>query len=173
MFRDSLPAALLLLALSGIQPAEAQQWIEYQPDGAGYRIAFPGKPTEETREVNTNIGRIRMRTCALGVGNAMFMTISSIYPPQVSMGDPQKNLDGARNGSVRNVNGTLRTEQALNFGDAPARHLVIDIPKDNQAADTLVVLDGHKLVQAIYVGPRGTEETPEVRRFLTSFALVH
>lgn len=53
----------------------------------------------------------------------------------------------------------------------PARHLLIDMPQDN-FADMLMVLDGHQLLQAIYIGPQGTEEPPEARRFLNSFALV-
>ncbi len=169
MTRTLLPAILMSFVLS--VPAGAQEWRQYQPDGGGYRVEFPGQPVEDVREVPTNIGQVRMRTSSLTVGDKVFMTITSIYPNQVNMGDPQKNLDGARNGSVQNIKGTLRREERLDVNNMPARHLLIDMPQDN-LADTLLVLDGHQLLQAIYIGPRRTEEPPEARRFLSSFTLV-
>lgn len=169
MNRTLLPAALMVFALAA--PAAAQEWRQYQPDGAGYRVDFPGPPTEDVRDVRTNVGPVRMRTSSYTIGDKIFMTIASSYPGSVAMGDPEKNLDGARNGSLQNVKGTLRSERRLNVSSMPARHLLIDMPQDN-FADTLMVLDGHQLLQAIYVGPRGIEEPPEARRFLNSFALV-
>jgi hypothetical protein len=35
----------------------------------------------------------------------------------------------------------------------------------------LIVLADHRLFQAVYVGPRGTQSTEEANRFLSSFAL--
>jgi hypothetical protein len=169
MKRVALAIAVLVSTGSS---ASAQQWIEYRPPGAGYRIEFPGQPAEETREVATNVGKIRMSTSAVEIGDKVFLTITSHYPQHLTMGDPEKNLDGARNGSLRNINGTLRHEERVSVGDAPARRLLIDIPRDNQAAGAVMVLDGHQLLQAIYVGPRGTEEAPEVRRFLSSLSPV-
>lgn len=169
MKRVALVVAVLVSMGSS---ALAQQWIEYHPPGAGYRIEFPGRPAEDTREVVTNVGKIHMITSAVEIGDKVFLTITSRYPEHLTMGDPEKNLDGARNGSLRKINGTLRREERLSVGDAPARRLLIDIPQDNQAAGAVMVLDGHRLVQAIYVGPRGTEEAPEVRRFLSSLSPV-
>jgi hypothetical protein len=87
------------------------------------------------------------------------------------MGDPEGDLDIVRDGGVRNVNGKLLSEERLSIGNAPARRLVIDIPHSNQAAEALIVLADHRLFQAVYVGPRGTQSTEQANRFLSSFAL--
>jgi len=173
MIRIAPLAALVSLVLLGAQIAHAQQWVKYQPDGAGYRVEFPAKPVENTQDITTKVGPVKTRTSAVEVGDKVFMTVHSFYPTDVTMGDPQTNLDGVRNGSVRNVNGKLLSEERLNISNAPARRLLIDMPRSNQAAEALMVLDGNRLYQAVYVGPPGTENTPEAKRFLSSFALLH
>jgi hypothetical protein len=172
MSRFALPALLLPLATFAASPVHAQQWQKYRLDGAAYRIEFPGSPVQDTRDVTTNIGTIRMQTSSVAVGDKTYMMIRSEYPPNVAMSDPETRLDGARNGSVHRTGGVLRSESRTTVGQAPARHLIIDMPQTSQSADAVMILDGRQLLQAIYVGPRGTEETPEARRFLTSFESV-
>jgi len=70
-----------------------------------------------------------------------------------------------------NVRGKLVSEERLSVDNAPARRLVIDIPQANQAAEALMVLDGHRLYQAVYLGPRGSHNTDDANRFLGSFKL--
>ena len=74
-----------------------------------------------------------------------------------------------RSRSISRQRGLLRRPRP--DGNAPARRVVIDIPHSNQAAEALIVLDDHRLFQAVYVGPRGTQSTEEAKRFLSSFAL--
>jgi len=170
MNRILLPLLLLLVGLSSA--ANAQQWKEYRPSGEGYRIDFPGTPTEDTRRVQTHAGTVELRTSAMGLGNQAFIAIRSDYPPTVDLRNPQAALDRARNGSLVKAKGILRSEQRLTIGDAPARHVLIDLPDSNQLADAIMVMQGHHLVQAVYVGPNTPRETPDAQRFLSSFALV-
>ena len=171
MIRSFSLAALLSLALAGAQAVEAQTWIDHRPNGGGYRVAFPAQPIEDGRNVDTTLGAVKMRTTAVEIDGRIFMTIDSVYPANLPMGDPQSDLDIVRDGGVRNVNGKLLSEERLSIGNAPARRVVIDIPYSNQAAEALIVLDDHRLFQAVYVGPRGTQSTEEANRFLSSFAL--
>lgn len=175
MTRTLIAAALAPFALASLAvavPVTAQEWKSYRPHGAGYQVEFPGQPVEDVQDVRTNVGPVRLQTSSLTIGDKTYMTITSSYPREVTMGDPQKNLDGARDGSLQHTNGTLRSEERINLGNVPARHLVIDLPQQAKVADTLLVLDGHRLLQAIYVGPNQTREAPEARRFLTSFTPV-
>jgi hypothetical protein len=170
MNRTLLPVLVLLVGMcSG---ANAEQWKEYQPSGEGYRIDFPGTPTEDTRRVQTRAGTVELHTSAMGLDNRAFITIRSDYPSTVDLRDSQAALDRARNGSLTKAKGTLRSEQRLMIGDAHARHLVIDLPESNQLADAIMVVQDHHLLQAVYIGPNRPGETPEARRFLSSFALV-
>jgi len=171
MIRSVSLAALLSLALAGAQAVQAQQWIDHRPNGGGYRVAFPAQPIEDGRNVDTTLGAVKMRTTAVEIDGRIFMTIDSVYPANLPMGDPESDLDIVRDGGVRNVNGKLLSEERLSIGNAPARRVVIDIPRSNQAAEALIVLDDHRLFQAVYVGPRGTQSTEQANRFLSSFAL--
>ena len=171
MTRSVSLAALLGLVLGAASAAQAQQWIDHRPTGGGYRVAFPAQPIEQGRTVDTDVGKVRMQTSAVEVDGKIFMTIDSSYPTEFKMGDAEANLDTARNGGLRNVGGQLVSEEKLNIDNAPARRLVIDIPRSNQEAEALMVLDGHRLYQAVYLGPRGSQRTEDAKRFLSSFKL--
>jgi hypothetical protein len=174
MMRSRSLATLLALALgSAVFSANAQQWIDHRPNGGGYRVAFPAQPIETRRTVDTDVGRVNMRTSAVEIGDKIYITIDSTYPSDFRMGDAEANLDTARDGGVVNVHGTLLSEERLSIDHAPARRLVIDIPHGNKAAEALMVLDGHRLYQAVYLGPRGSQKTDDAKRFLSSFKLDH
>jgi hypothetical protein len=172
MKRLAALTALLSLTLFGVQFAQAQQWIDHRPSGDGYRVEFPAKPVENSQDLDTPSGPVKIRISSVEIDGRTFMSIDSLYPTNVETGDTQANLDSARSGGVRNVEGTLRREERLTVSSAPARRMVIDIPRTNQAADALLVLNGRRLYQVVYLGPRGTENAPEVGRFLSSFTLL-
>jgi len=167
-------AILLALMLGGAiaVPASAQQWVDHRSKDGGYHVDFPAQPIETGHLVDTEVGKVRMRTSAVEIDGRIYMTIDSIYPSDYRMGDAEANLDSARNGGVSNVGGRLVSEERLHIGNAPARRLVIDIPRADKAAEALLVLDGHRLYQAVYLGPRGSQEKGDAQRFLSSFKLV-
>ncbi len=171
MNRFLLPL-LLLLSIGLSLGANAQQWKEYRPGGEGYRVDFPGTPTEDTRRVQTRAGVVELHTSAMGLGNQVFIAIRSNYPSTVDLADREAALDRARNGSLVKAKGTLRSERRLMIGDVPARHVLIDLPDSNQLADAIMVVQDHDLVQAVYIGPNTPQETPDARRFLSSFTLL-
>lgn len=170
MFRTVQYALVASLVLLG--SARAQQWTEYRPTGEGYRIDFPGTPSEDVRRHATRVGIVDTRTSAMTRGDQTFMVVRSDYPVTMNMGDPQSNLDQARNGSLRSARGTLRHEERLVVNGVPARRVEMAIPDSNQTADSLLVMKDHRLIQAVYVGPLAPREAPDARRFLSSFALV-
>ena len=51
-----LPLSLLLVVLSSFAPASAQKWVEYKPQGAGFRLEFPQAPTIVPSEAKTASG---------------------------------------------------------------------------------------------------------------------
>ncbi len=171
MMRPISLAAVFALTLLGAHDALAQQWIEHRPDGAGYRVTFPAQPAEEVKDLDSVAGPVKTRTSLVEYEDKVFVAIASAYPVDVSAGDAQASLDSARSGSVRNVDGELLSEERLEINNAPARRMLIDLPQSGQVADALVVLDGNRLYQAVYVGPRGSAHKEEANRFLSSFAL--
>ncbi len=162
--------SLVMVGVCGT--AAAQQWYEHRPPGAGYRVEFPGEPKLDTKDVKAGAATVTMVMAVVERATDAFMSIHSIFPPETVNADPQRVLDGARDGGVRNVQGQLREERRLTVDGAPARYLVIDIPQAKGVGLALVVLSGNMVYQALYIGPAGTENAAEVERFIQSLRLV-
>ncbi len=168
MHRIARPLALLFFAVA--TPASAQDWIEYQPTGFGYRIAVPGNPTVTTQEVPTRVGVLKNITASVEIGNRGFVIMHVDYPTaHVESVPAARILDGVRDGQA--PSGKLRSERALTIGSHAARHLLIDAGGENVMVSRIVLV-GQRLIQAIYVGPRGSEDDADTRRFIESLAIV-
>ena len=162
-----------MLAL-GIGPAAAQDWIEYRPPGGGYRVEFPGKPEVTTQDVKAGTATIRANMALVELRNDVaFLTIDSPRSESSIQLDPQKALDLARDGAMKNPGHKLREETHLTVGGLPARRVIIDIPPKKLVSVALFVLGPERLYQAIAVVPPGQEGSADVERFLNSFAPVN
>jgi hypothetical protein len=161
------------LAPAAAQPQQPQKWVEYKPQGAGYRVEFPEPPKQSQDEISTGAGPVRMQVAQFG-GDAdiVYIAIYSDYPVGALPTEPQAALDAARDASVKNVNGILREDKKITVGDKPARRLLIDIPEGRRIGAALIVLDGNRLYRAVCVAPAGQENSVDLKKFLDSFALV-
>lgn len=155
-------AALAALAFA-TSHASAQDWTTYQPRGLGFQIDFPAPPESTTpRDTPAFTGS----QAALAVrGRSVFLVYCDPVASQKSTVDPQTILDAALKAHKKNV--VVQSELTISVGNLPARHLVTA----NHAyvyVTRLILLD-NRLVQIIYGGPPGTQNSPEVRRFISSF----
>ena len=155
------------LALLGIAGSAAAQWTQHRfPEG--YRIEYPGIPKAFQQEVQTQIGSIKILTQSLNWNGLDFFSAYSQYPNEAP---PERRLEGARDGAVRNVKGILREEQQLTVSGAPAKRIIVDVPNPRLVGVQLLVVRDNRLSQAVVVGPVGSESSPDVARFINSFAL--
>ena len=162
-----------MLAL-GIDPAAAQGWLEYRSPGGGYRVEFPGKPEVTTEDVKAGTATIRVNMAMVERGNDVaFLTIDSPRSASSVLLDPQKALDQARDGAIKEGERKLREETRVTVGGLPARRVIIDIPPKKLVTVALFVLGPERLYQAIAVVPPGQEGSADVERFLNSFAPVN
>ena len=164
---------LLPLSLCVALPAQSQgQWTEYAPAGLGYRVQFPGAPKESQGTTQTSAGPLRISVATLeSTGGISSLASSTVYPAAALYDDPQHALTKARSGGLRNVRGKLRVEERLMVSGAPARRVIVDVPRRRQVYVGLFVLSGDRLYQAMIGVPAGQENAPEVNRFLNSLAL--
>jgi hypothetical protein len=171
-----LPLALLLVVLSSFAPASAQKWVEYKPQGVGFRLEFPKAPDIVRNDAKTDSG-VRPTELAIfesrrdGV-SLTFMTALPERPTGFTGGDPQAVLDRVRDDTVSWVNGRLREEKRITIDGQPARRSVIDIPEDHKVCVLLQVLRGDQLYKAIAVVSAGQENGADTKRFIDSFALL-
>ncbi|TXL74086.1 hypothetical protein FHP25_17935 [Vineibacter terrae] len=148
--------------------AAAQQWQEYKPAGAGYRVEMPGKPAVTEREQQTPAGTVKFSFARLAQGQRGLLASHAVYQAGALPADPEQALDNARDGATKG--GKLSSEKRLKVDGAPARRIVLE--NSGQVVNLLVVMKGNTLYQLLYHQPQGGEPTPDMERFLSSFALV-
>jgi hypothetical protein len=171
MRRRGLLVLMFVLAAAVVAHAQ-QQWVEHRPAGAGYRIEFPGQPTVESQAVKTVAGNVTVHIAKADVGNRGFVAMHNSYP-KGALGAPTDSLNRGRDGMLKaKTSRKLRSEQNLSVGGAPAKRVIVDDSDGDQVIIDLFVVSGDNLYQAIIASPKGSENSPDVQRFLSSFALV-
>jgi hypothetical protein len=171
MRRRGLLVLMFVLAAAVVAQAQ-QQWVEHRPAGAGYRIEFPGQPTVESEEVNTAAGNVTVHIAKVDVGKVGFVAMHNSYP-KGALGAPTDSLTRGRDGVLKaKPSRKLRSEQNLRVGGAAAKRIIVDDSDGDQVIIDLIVVSGDNLYQAIIASPKGSENSPDVQRFISSFALV-
>jgi hypothetical protein len=172
MRRRGLLLLMFVLAAAAVAHAQ-QQWVEHRPAGAGYRIEFPGRPTVESQEVDTGAGKITVHIAKVNIGKDVELVAMHNSYPKGTLGDPTDSLARGRD-SVVNLSPSrkLRSEQNLSVSGAPAKRIIVDDSDGDEVIIDLMVVSGDNFYQAIIGSPKGSENSPDVQRFLSSFALV-
>ncbi len=169
-----LPRLAVLLVAAAVpsgNQALAQNWVEHKPDGIGYRIEMPSAPKIQSRDVPTQIGPIKTTMALVDRGRIAFIVSHNDYPADAIKATPKEQLlDGIRNGQV-GVH-KLRTEERITLSGQPARHIVIDTAQGQVVVSRIVMVEA-RLFQALYVGPKGSEDGDDAKRFFASFQLVN
>lgn len=165
--------AFLFLLLGTLAPASAQQWAEYRPQGAGFRIEFPAAPDIESEDIPSSVGPLRMTSAEFLVPDeALFMVADTAYPASVVGSDPEAVLDGALEGFLEKAKANLREEIRLTIDGKPARRVTVEAPKGDLLGTGLLVLSGDHLYIVMALVPNGQENSEKVQLFLKSFALL-
>jgi hypothetical protein len=163
---------LVLICVLLPLPARAQHWAEYRPDGIGYSIELPGEWSVEARDVDTASGVSKSYRATVVIESRAYMTMySSIPEDAVRTRTITTMLDGARDGAVKNVEGTLRSEEKVLISNLPARYVIVDCPKNVVLAARFFLL-GNILVQGLVAGPPGIESESATKRMLGSLKVV-
>ena len=166
---------MLIVFLGSFAPASAQKWVEYKPQGAGYRVEFPETPKVVSEDIKAGSGVRRMEVATFeSRRDGVSLTFMTTLPERQTVsagGDPQALLDRVRDDTVSWVNGKLRDEKRITIDGQPARRSVIDMPQDNQVCVLLQVMRGDQLYKAIAVVSAGQESGADTERFINSFAL--
>lgn len=167
--RIVVAAAAVVGILGSATPSIGQQnWTEYRSTAGGYRVEFPGPPKIVPMDVQTGDGPKHLELPQIKFGGVSFI---SAYADLNADPDPQEFLDRSRSGSVANSKGTLRSSQRLAVGGAPARRFIYDKP-DKSVVVHLTVLSGRRLYQLEAIGPADQVDSPVIKHFIDSFALV-
>jgi hypothetical protein len=139
----------------------------------GFKATFPLKAQTTSMPVKAGDLEVTMKMVAAEKNGASFV-VSYVDYPAGSLG--QKSPDEASkdiiDGTVANVEGTLRSAEPITLGGTQGREVLIDVPKQNVVVHERIFLVGDRLYQVMYGGPKGTESAQEAMAFIDSFKLL-
>jgi hypothetical protein len=159
-----LVLALIALGIVAAVPANAnaQSWEEYRPDGGGFRVEMPGTPKLETKQSKAGNPDYY---ATVAFQNMAFLAVYSAVDDN-NPADSEILLDAVVQGMSEGKK--LLSSKKEMIGGYPARRVLFE-DTDKDHFEARVVITGKRLIQALFVGPRGN---PLGQRFLDSFALV-
>jgi hypothetical protein len=142
------------------------------PDG-DFVVSFPGEPKSNVAPVPIPDGTsISMTTYTVERGDGAFIVAVADYPANLASADPNKVLEGARDGALKNVQATLTTSEATSLGAVPGIAFTGTMAANNGVVTTRIFLDGVRLYQIFAVGDAASQRlTDDTAAFLDSFKL--
>ena len=170
----SLTSTSLVSARPTEPPAEPV-WQQLGTQQGGFFIMMPGTPESDVQDVITPVGSLELHTHALDTGEFSYMVAYNDYPQYlVRNANVDEMLDGARDGAVDNVNGTLVGERRIRLQGHPGRELWIEATMKGQRglAQARIYLVDARLYQVIAGGLKDSFSESNAERFLNSFLLV-
>jgi hypothetical protein len=180
--RSSLLIASFLLvsvpAFSG-EPAKtaaaAPAAGKYTSPDLGFEVTFFKAPKVEKGSQQTEAGPVATTTLSIEDGEAYYAAVVAEYPPALTAkAVPSKMLEGARDGAVANIGGTLGDDFVV-FVDAPkgvtgkfpGRAFTAKTPQ-NMLLQCRIFLVKNRLFQLLSVVP-GTVPSEKFKSFADSF----
>lgn len=160
---------LLLCVSSGFG-----DWMVHKAPDANFQANFPAEPEVSVQTIETAAGAIPYTTymAELAGGSIAFGVAYNDYPADVRDADPEKVLDGGRDGARENLNGRLVSETRMLHRGHPAREFTIVAEIEGQPLfyHTRLMLIGNRLYQLQIVRVGDTPvDIADVVRFFASF----
>ena len=169
-----LMALLLAICVMACTPAPKPQ--EFKSEAGRFSVMAPVVLKETTQTQETAAGKVVCHLYLGNLGGLGYGVAYSDYPEEgVRKSDPEKILDGGRNGAVSNVNGKLVIETKIALEGNPGRELVIDAKDASQGDLTIkarLFLVGNRLYVVMAAAKKGQVGFKEMDQFLQSFKLL-
>jgi len=132
-----------------------------------FSVNFPGPAKQQVQNVDTAVGKVAIHVTFQDAGTIAYMIIYNDYPPETKF-----SFQGAIDGGVKNVKGTLRSQAPYKLGDIEGIEFIADGPKSETVFRVRYFYVGSRLYQAMYDGPHGTETSKAATDFLDSFRVL-
>ncbi|HEX5705884.1 MAG TPA: hypothetical protein VFX96_01210 [Pyrinomonadaceae bacterium] len=164
-----LALALVLMASS---PTFAFQdppvWEKFTSDKGRFSVLLPGKPKEETKTADSPHGPYTTTIFLLSAPGAIYIAGWVDYDPNFKFG-VQAELEANRDNFVKAMKATVLQTRQIEYGTHPG----IEFTAESEAhfVSSRVYVVGRRPYQLIAVVPKSDRDSPDIDRFLTSFAV--
>lgn len=168
----------LLSSTAALAQAAAPAPMAWAPlDGPTFTAEMPGAPSVKEGTEQTQAGPVKTTTWGVQTNGAFFAISTADYPPgMMTNAVPSKVLEGARDGAMANVGGTVEKDIGM-FLDSglpkkkyPGREFDGTTKSGLKLAARLFLVDD-RLYQLICVTPKAGFNAADFKRFADSFKL--
>lgn len=145
-------------------------WREFQIPAGRFKVLMPGSPKTSSRTIPTDIGNVAStRYTATDAASVTYDVLLNDYPKAgVSRANPQKLLDGARDGLMVQTQGRMVSEKRITLANFPGRDLEIMGGEGTHYRARLVWVET-RLYQVMAVTPG--KPRPDASVFFDSFQI--
>lgn len=142
-----------------------------------FLVVAPTKLAETTQSVDVpNIGKTDVHNFTGQHGNAAYYISYSDYPVEIVQRiDPNKMLEGSRDGANQSINGKITADASILLGGYPGREFTMEGKDENGQSITIksrIILVDNRLYQIMVVTPTGTSDNSSSNAFFQSFELI-
>lgn len=166
-----VPVFALIMSFCAVGLADDLAWKTYTSEGGGYSILLPKEPTEQSQEVNTALGPIKVKIAIVQLdANTGYVISVNDYPDSVGKAPPENVLNGVVKGAV--ADGTLVSSDKTTYKGTkiPGRD-VIFITKQGVHGRMRVYLAGVRLYQVMALAKEDTTKAKATEKYFESFEI--
>ena len=166
----------VILSLISIIGWGWQEWKTFSSVSGGFSILTPGTPIEKQLMQETPMGKIFVTTFRINSKSSSYFIGYNDYPDDfIRRSNINGLLDGARDGSIGNLNGRLLTQHNISVNGYPGREYVAEFmfkkPGDS-TVKTRAYLVNNRLFQISVMSIKGEVSVAQQNKFLNSFTLL-
>jgi len=157
-------------------PAPAPRfWYSTSSADGGYTVDMPGKAVDRRLEVKGANGLpvvSHLQEVNLDGGGSYFGMVWTRLPaPPKTVADAEKTLMQLRDNTARALQGTLITTRPAKYGSFVGLEYVVQAGPNATRSRYRSFIVGNRVVQQVYSGATGSENSPDVRKFHESLKL--
>ncbi|MBC7798616.1 MAG: hypothetical protein H7Z37_17230 [Pyrinomonadaceae bacterium] len=171
----NLIIGLLFIITVAISCNMTPEFKEFKSEAGRFSINAPGDMKEQTQDVPSAAGNLKMVTHTADLGNRAFLVSYNDYPEDVNSIGAQELLDEVQKGAVGGIGGTITSEKNIEMNGNPGKEYVanIVIPKGggDGVAKSHIYLVKNRLYQVLVIAKKSEANSSDVDKFLNSFKI--
>lgn len=169
--------ALILIAACAALAACTPEldWRELSVPEGRFAVLLPGKARRESRVLDTPAGALTMTLYSFSLKQGTMGVAYTDYPAAALAAEHGRaQLDAARDALLRNIGGSVHTEEDVSIGGFSGRQILAEgrAGTGGTLLKARFVVAGSRLYQIAYVGARDGTAMADVDMFLASFKLL-